>query len=258
MKYKDFAIGIAKEAGKIIRDNFKLGMERDWKPDNSPVTKADLDINRLVIESVKKEFPDHGVRGEEESYRANSEYLWVCDPIDGTIPFAHGIPICTFSLALVKNGKPIVGVIHDPFLERLFSAEEGKGTFLNEEQIYVSKQKDLANNALNLENFENAKYQLWELEKKLSFKNSKVLKLCSTAYACALVACGEFIASIFPHTGGHDIAAAKIIVEEAGGKVTDLFGQEQRYDQNIKGAIVSNGIVHKELVELTREFLSED
>jgi len=140
MTYKKFAIDLAKQAGKIMRANFALAMERKWKKDGSPVTETDLKINKLVIARVKKYFSGHGVLGEEESYHSEGkEYLWVCDPVDGTVPFSHGIPTFAFSLALVKNGKPILGVIYDAALDHLYVAEAGKGAHMNGRKIKVNK-----------------------------------------------------------------------------------------------------------------------
>lgn len=256
MEHKEFALDFAKRAGIIIKDNFSLGMKRDWKSDNTPVTITDISINRMLIEDTEKYFPDHDVKGEEEkSLRNNSEYLWVCDPVDGTIPFSHGIPICTFSLALVKNGEPILGVAYDPFMDRMFFAEKGKGSYLNNQAIKVSSKSTLLNSLIGYEAFARAKYDIKELSGILEALEVKTSKFNSFIYTGVLVAAGEFVASIFPNTTAHDIASLKIIVEEAGGKVTDLFGEEQRYDQEIKGAIVSNGLVHDQLVEIVGKLI---
>src|SRR3989338_6753886 len=102
--YKTFAINLAQKAGKIIRENFKANVKKEWKADGTPVTAIDLAVNKLVIESVQKEYPTHSILAEEESaMQEGSEYVWVCDPIDGTYPFSHGIPNFAFSLALVKD-----------------------------------------------------------------------------------------------------------------------------------------------------------
>lgn len=256
MEYKDFAINLAKQAGEIMLKNFKVGMTKQWKSDNSPVTESDLEINTLLISEIKKHFPTHNVLAEEESSQdQSSEYLWVCDPLDGTIPFAHGIPISTFSLALVKDGKSILGVVYDPFMNRLYYAEPGKGTYLNDQKITISAQRDLYNSTIALEAFSRARYHIDDLFKVLEDKGVKTIKPCSIIYPTALVAAGELLATIFPNDTVHDAAAIKIIVEEAGGKVTDLFGNDQRYDQQIKGFIASNGLVHDQLVDEVEKIL---
>ncbi len=258
MDYKEFAINLAKEAGEIIKKNFKLGMKKEWKSDNTPVTETDFKINRLVIDSVKKHFPTHSVLAEEgNNLQDGSEYTWVCDPLDGTIPFSHGIPTCVFSLALVKNGEPILGVIYDPFMDRMFFAEKDKGTFLNGAKVSVSKKKDLEKSVIGAGV---AKRDVFGVNKAifpLKEEDAKVMNLLSICYMGMLVASGEFVAAIFSHTSAHDLAALKIIVEEAGGKVTDLFGKDQRYDRPIKGGLMSNGLVHKKILDIIEKSRSK-
>jgi myo-inositol-1(or 4)-monophosphatase len=245
--YKDFAIGLAKQAGKIMLANFTLGMKKEWKDDNSPLTVTDTTINKLVINSVKKKFPKHGVLGEEESYNQDREYLWVCDPVDGTMPFSTGYPVFVFSLALVIKGESVLGVIYDPFLDRMFVGEKRKGALLNNKKIHVSTQKQLGGKMMiNIE----TNIMLSKARDLLSKKECIVLRLGSVTYASILVASGEFIGNMFEYNKPWDAAAAKVIVEEAGGKFTDLDGKEQRYDRPINGFIASNGFIHNELVKI--------
>jgi len=259
MQYKDFAIDIAREAGKIIKNNFVLGMEKKWKSDNSPVTETDLTVNELLLAGVKANFPDHRIRAEEKSdMKGTSEFVWVCDPVDGTIPFSHGIPICTFSLALTKNGESILGVAYDPFQDRLFTAVKGEGAHLNNKAIHVSKANRFKGSAGEFEMYETAYFNFFELAKHLTFKEGvKLMKFSSFVYPSMLVAAGELAFSLFPGTAPHDAAAVKVIVEEAGGKVTNIFGEEQRYDQDIQGLIVSNGVLHDQLVKLAKELVTK-
>ncbi len=255
-----FSKDFAKKAGKIMKDHFGLGMSKEWKKDNTPLTEADLKINKLLIEEINSRWPSHSVKGEEESSMNNqSEYTWVCDPIDGTIPYSHGMPISTFSLALTKNGKSILGVIYDPFGDRLFFAFQGEGTYLNDEKISVSKSTDFKSVTAGYEMFKNARFDINKLAEYFSMKKDvKMIKVSSFIYVSSLVAVGEFAFTIFPHIAPHDAAAVKIIVEEAGGKVTDLFGNEQRYDQDLQGVIASNGILHDELVKLSKQMVKRD
>ena len=144
MTYLEIAKDIALKAGGIMKQYFSFETHKELKQDHTPVTLADTTINSLVIQELKKHFPNHGVLGEEESnYDENNEYIWVCDPIDGTIPFSIGMPTNVFSLALTHNGEVILGVIYDPYLDRMVWAEKGKGTFCNGKQIFVSKAENL-------------------------------------------------------------------------------------------------------------------
>jgi myo-inositol-1(or 4)-monophosphatase len=231
-------------------------MKKEWKEDNSPVTVTDTTINRIVIDTIVKKFPGHAILGEEESLIIDSEYMWVCDPVDGTIPFSHGIPISTFSLALTQNGESIVGVTYDPFMDRMFYAEKGKGAFINNHQISVSESKSLKSSVLSIDKMKTSGYDTSESEEILIGKKVKIFGLKSLVYCGMLVACGEFIGTVFGGTTPWDGAAIKIIIEEAGGKVTDLYGNDQRYDKAIKGIIASNGFVHDELVSIIKKALT--
>ncbi len=254
MEYKQFAINLAKEAGSIMRAHFMLGMKKEWKEDNSPVTAADLLINQFVIDSVQKEFPTHSILAEEGSLMIEeSEYTWVCDPIDGTIPFSHGLGISVFSLALVQDGKSILGVVYDPFFDRLYYAEESKGAFLNRRPIKVSPQKFLDKGCVEFSIPYPRIAEFPSFYNNLCDTGAKVMDIRTTVHAGALVACGEFLATLYLFSHAHDVAALKILVEEAGGKVTDIDGNDQRYDRPINGAIISNGHVHEQLLEVIRK-----
>ncbi len=254
--FQEFAERFARKAGAIARDNFTLGMARQWKSDSTPVTETDLKVNTLLIKEVKELFPGHSVKGEEESNMlAGAEYVWVCDPIDGTIPFSHGIPTFTFSLALTHNGESILGVVYDPIGDRLFSAAKGEGAYLNGKKITVSQDESVKGVVGAFEMFDRAIYDIFPLVQQLLVEGSQMMALCSIIYPSMLLAAGEVGFTIFPHNTAHDAAAVKIIVEEAGGKVTDIFGEEQRYDQDVKGFIASNGKLHEKLVEMSKQLV---
>lgn len=256
--YGHFAIDIARKAGDIIRRDFSLDVRKVWKADNTPLTETDLIINQLVIDSVKQKFPSHSILAEEgNDFSKESEYVWVCDPLDGTIPFSHGIPTCTFSLALVHKGESILGVIYDPFMDRMNSAEKGRGAFMNGSRISVSSNIEIKSSLIGLIQWSDAKFDLSQLEHQLQLKGAKVLNAGSISYMGALVSSGGFTATIFPGDKPHDTAALKVLVEEAGGKVTDIFGNEQRYDRPIKGHVTSNGILHEKLLALVRETIKK-
>ena len=245
---------LASEAGKIMLGYFNSGASNPTlKSDRTIVTKADTDINDLVIKVLNEKTPSYSVWGEEQSsILSDSEYTWVCDPVDGTQPFAKVIPISTFSLALVnKDGNSVVGVVYDPFQDRLYEAVVGKGAFLNGKKITVSATNDLNGAYLDEELWINHEEQVSFDDPKddLNKAGAKVTTLCSACITGCFVAQGSYDALLFGQGKPEDIAALSVIVTEAGGKVTDLFGNKQRYDTNIKGAIVSNGLIHEALVE---------
>lgn len=250
-EYLDFAVALAREAGAIIRENFALGMRKEWKEDETPVTATDLRINRLVIDAVQRQYPDHAVLGEEGDAGPQGEYVWVCDPVDGTVPFSHGVPVCVFALALCRDGEPIAGVVYDPFMDRLFSAEKGGGAFCNGRPIRVNTAPTLRRQLVEAEYYGDGLYAPSVVEGLLSAGAVPLTQMC-VMYPAALVASGEFTGAVFHLTKPYDGAPLRVIIGEAGGKMTDIDGKEQRYDRPINGYIISNGLVHDELLRIVQ------
>lgn len=255
-QYLEFAKKLAKEVEEIALKYFSFETENIWKEDNTPLTKADTEINDLVIKRINEAYPDHSIHGEEKSdKKEGSQYIWVCDPIDGTMPFSCGLPIFTFSLALVdqSNGQPILGIVNDPIMKNMYWAYKDGGSYRNGKKILVAQNTTLFNTYLNIDgsgrdlNFSNL-----PLLKSLSEKKCKVMKLLSVIYGGVQVANGKFVGTVFYGPYPHDVATLKIIIEEAGGKVTDLNGEERRYDQDGLGFIASNGILHNEILECVK------
>lgn len=260
-QYLEFAKSLAKDAEEIALKYFSFEVENTWKEDGSPLTKADTEINDLVIKRVNETYPEHSIYGEEKSDRKeNSKYIWVCDPIDGTMAFSCGLPIFVFSIALVdqSNGLSILGLINDPVMKTMYWAYKDGGAYRNGQKIFVSKDttfKDtyFKNTYLNTGGSGKAVgFSNLPLIKTLSDKKCAVMKYPSFIYGGIQVANGKYVGAVFYHKYGHDVAALKIITEEAGGKVTDLNGEERRYDEDGLGCIVSNGIIHKELLEIVQ------
>lgn len=257
-EYLDFAIEIAKYAGKIMKEYFfEKENSIDYKEDKTPVTYADKKINEYLIKKVKQKYPTHGVDGEEAKSLNNNRYIWVCDPIDGTSMYTRHVPIAVFSLALVVDGQPVVGVVYDPFLDEMYTAIKGKGAFCNAKKISVNNKKYGDNgSSIDYYMWNNAKYDTLEVIKEIR-KDCKTSGLGSVAHASMLVANGKISGILFPATShGHcDIAASKLIVEEAGGRLTNFNGEDQRYDRDIDGAIISNGIIHEDLLKIIKNVL---
>ena len=255
-EYLDFAKDIAQEAGKIMLKYFKQKNISSYKDDNSIVTIADKEINSYLIEKVKEIYPEHCVDGEEEQF-GESKYVWVCDPIDGTAMYARGIPVAVFSLALVIDGVPVVGVIYDPFTDGLYTAIEGCGAYLNGNKISVNNYElDNIRTVCHCDMWTHGEYDIVKVFENLRTR-AKLKDIGTIARACTCVATGDFSLALFTGTvhKNCDVAAAKIIIEEAGGKVTDLYGNEQRYDTGINGAILSNGLIHDEVVDIVKELI---
>lgn len=244
---------IAHQAGDIMRQYFDADQERQIKDDGTPLTIADTTINRLVIEELAKVFPDDIVIGEEES---TGEYgmgrRWFCDPIDGTRAFTWGVPTAMFSLGLVVDGQPVLGVCYEPMLDKLYWAVEGEGSYCNDRSIKVS-QLSLDDGVVATIS---SQYRLRRGASYMDALLDRQPRIDMAAFSGAVaksvrVAEGRFVGYIEELVNPHDMAAVDVIVRQAGGKITDLDGQPLNYLMPFKGAIVSNSLVHDELVALS-------
>lgn len=257
--YLNFAKEIALYAGKTMLKYYNNLDNLEFKEDKTVVTLVDKDINKYLINKVKECYHEHSVNGEEENYNLGSDYVWVCDPLDGTGMYVNHIPVFVFSLALVYKGEPIIGVIYNPTENKMYTAIKNNGAYCNDKKINVNN-KDLGDLGYrtNIEIFNNKLIDEVSLISELK-SVSKISSIGSVARSSMAIASGDFSCDIFPGTshGNCDIAASQLIVTEAGGKVTDLFGNEQSYDKDIKGAIISNGVSHNKILEKVKKYLYE-
>ncbi len=251
MNELNFARSLAQKAGLIMVDLFAQ-VDGSVKTDGTIVTEADMRINRMVIDAVKTSYPDYSVLGEEESYMSSQNLgIWVCDPIDGTLPYSLGVPTSVFSLSLLDgNGMPIVAVVYDPFLEKIYWATKNGGAFENGLPLQVSSTKGLKKALIGNSGRSSTIVDAPRFKAYLYAHCHRPVVLHSFIYEAMLVASGKIAATVMTGSGAYDAASVKLIVEEAGGKVTDLFGEEQRYDRQIKGAIASNSSIHQEIVAI--------
>lgn len=244
----DFAMEMASDAGKIMKKYFRSeAIDTQWKADHTPLTIADKKINDLLIERVENHYPDHGVIGEESSYMEERDMVWVADPIDGTSPYTLGIPTSTFCLALVdrSDGQPVIAVVYDPFLDHLYTATKGKGTYLNDNKVKTSSAENFHHSYVAVNGFskkmENGKVLIrpGKLMERIRHHGGKCLTFQSHVYTAMKVASGELVASVLAFGSPWDAAAASLIVEEAGGIATDLNGRKRRYDEFANGTVVA-------------------
>ena len=246
---------LARQAGYIMQKNFHLGMKRETKEDNTPLTETDTAINDLVVRWISKDYPHIRVISEEGNYNVDgAEYTILCDPVDGTIPFCRGAPISTFVISVIKGNQPLAAIIYDPFLERMWEAEHKLGAFLNINEkcvpIRVSKHKTILRSNICMIWWDRSPYHLNDVCAKLMDEGATVGNPLTIAYYGGLLASGEQDATIFPGQKGWETAAMQLITEEAGGMVTDIYGDPMKYgpDGEIKGHIISNGQFHYQLV----------
>lgn len=250
LKEVEIATAIAREAGAVMTEYFDADQQRERKADGSPVTIADKQINHMVIERLSAAFPDDGIVGEEEStssYGAGRK--WLCDPIDGTKSFIWGVPTAMFSLALVIDGRPVVGVAYDPFLDRLYSGALGGGSFCNGEKLCVSDAPIGDAPVAFTGNLEKI-FLNPSLAKQVAATGADLIAIDGAVYKATLVARGKVAAYIGHGCGPYDIAAAEVIVTEAGGMVTNLAGEQLDYSNDFTGVLVSNGISQDEIISI--------
>ncbi len=254
-----FLLDLSQRAGEMAREAFNpMGVPYKSKKDTSPVTVTDIAINRMVIDEVKEKFPEWGVLGEELQWNVeNNKTLLLVDPIDGTRPFTFGMGTFGFLVALVIDGKPTIGVMSNPTVRRTLWAEVGNGAchYESGNPIKVSSAETIKGTMCCIDSSSTVSAHL---RKNLKLHNARAMGIYSGSEISALVAVGHATASFQELKSPHDVAAAKVVVEEAGGKVTDINGNEQRYDQKINGAIISNGKVHNELLALHKKAIAED
>lgn len=247
-KELEIAKNLAYLAGKIMLEYFDGDQQKEHKVDGSEVTIADKKINRMVIEELDKHFSD-GIIGEEESTAGyGGGRRWFCDPIDGTKAYVQGLPTATFSLALVVEGKPVLGTVYDPFLDRLYYGQKGQGSFCNDKKLRVSAE-NIDGNFVGINNHFEKIIKDPKYFEMLVEMGAKTTPIHGTVYKGTLVARGKFVGFIEPGTNAHDVAAIQVIVEEAGGKITGVNGEILDYSQPFKHAIVSNGLVHDQLIQ---------
>lgn len=219
---------------------------------NNLVTEADHASEKAILDVIRGQFPGHQVLTEETgAIVQDSEYKWIIDPIDGTVNFAHGIPLNCVSIAVEKEGTIILGAIYNPHLRELFFAEKGKGATLNDKPIRVSDQDKVINACLvtgfpyTYINMPNGPLETFS---KFVRKGVPVRRLGSAAIDLCWVACGRFDGFYEHKLEPWDSAAGYLLVEEAGGKVTDHEGNPFSVYQH--RVLATNGKIHGEMVEV--------
>ncbi|MDW8109889.1 MAG: inositol monophosphatase family protein [Candidatus Kryptonium sp.] len=261
MNYLSSAIEIAKEAGKFLKMNIgKVKNIERKKEEINLVTEIDKASERKIIQYIKSKFPHHDILSEESGASVEkSDYKWIIDPLDGTTNYTHSFPVFCVSIALEYKGEVILGVVYDPNFDELFYAEKGKGAFLNGKRISVSKTDVLIKSMLATgfpynvkENPDNC------IEHFVNFLMSAqaIRRLGSAALDLVYVACGRLDGFWEVDLNPWDVAAGKIIVEEAGGKVTDFYGN--KFNIYTKGIVASNGIIHEQMLEVIKKGLNKN
>ena len=253
-RYRQVAREIAERAGKLLLDEFQKPHHLEYKADASIVTMADRRSEEFIVDRLRAHFPEHAIVAEEGGGEETpSEYCWYVDPLDGTTNFAHSYPAFCVSLALARGEKILVGVVHDPTRGETFHAVSGKGAWLNRKRIYVSGTEGVAGGlfatgfpALNRDNNPNIFYY-----DRFTHCSHGVRRGGSAALDLSYVACGRLDGFWEFNLKPWDVAAGWLLVQEAGGTVSDLKGL--RYYLGAKEIAASNGRIHDELERVFAE-----
>jgi myo-inositol-1(or 4)-monophosphatase len=252
----DIAIDAALEAGRFLKMSVGKAkeVERKFGQETNLVTEIDKKAEEMIISRIRKRHQHHGFLGEESGgHNRHSEYRWIIDPLDGTTNFTHGLPIFCVSIGLEFKGEMLLGVVYDPNLDELFTAERGKGAYLNRRPIRVSRNAKLVE-SLVVTGFP---YDIRSNPDEAvgHFRNfikeaQAVRRLGSAALDLCYVAAGRFDGYWEVSLNPWDMAAGTLIVQEAGGKYTDFRGFPSTiYD---KPVLASNGLIHEQMVEVLR------
>ena len=244
-------IQAARGAAEIALKYFRRGVEVTFKPDRSPVTRADREAEQVIVEILGRAFPEHGFLGEELGARGLKEVRWIVDPIDGTRNFVRGIPIWAVLIALEERGEITAGVILNPVSGELWTARKGGGAFLGGERLRVSEvssldKATLIHASLNLMrrsgHWDSFTRLLDATDRQRGFGDF----MCYT-----VVAEGKAeIAVEAPDLKPWDLAPVRLLVEEAGGRFTDFAGSPSIYSGT---ALASNGRLHDAALALIRD-----
>ncbi len=250
---------IAREAGALLMEYFRRRVKIEYKGEADLVTEADRNSEALIIRRVREQFPTHAVLGEESGSVAataasDAGYRWYVDPLDGTTNFAHGFPVFCVSLGIERlnsQGKAerVAGVVYDPTRDELFSAELGRGAFLNGVKVNVSATASLKDSLIatgfpSQKRHKNPNIYFYH---QLTLKTHGVRRAGSAALDLCYVACGRTDAFWEFNLNPWDTAAGVLIVQEAGGRITDFAGGE--FDIASRQVFATNGLIHESLLK---------
>ncbi len=251
---------IAREAGALLMDYFRQNVKVEYKGEADLVTVADRKSEALIRERIGRHWPTHDILGEEGGLAdTGSDYRWYVDPLDGTTNFAHGFPVFCVSMALDYKGKRIAGVIYDPTRDELFAAEKGSGAYLNQQRIHVSGTENLAEClvATGFPSHKRHKNPNIFFYHQITLHTHGVRRAGSAALDLCCVACGRFDGFWEFNLNSWDTAAGVLIVQEAGGQVTDFKGGPFQLDS--RETLASNGLVHPAMLsEFEQVFNARD
>jgi len=249
---KKTAREMAREAGSILKERLGRPGKVDFKGEVDIVTEMDRKSEGLIVGRIRRDFPDHGIITEEsDELTTRGGYRWIIDPLDGTTNYAHGNPVFCVSIAFEDHGEVTLGVVYNPMLDELFMAQKHCGATLNDEAISVSETPSLERSLLATGfpyDLRTSKQNNFDHFRDFSIKAQAIRRAGAAALDLSYVACGRFDGFWEMKLSPWDTAAAVLIVEEAGGRVTGFEGEEF---SNFKPlCLASNGSIHDEMLSV--------
>ena len=245
----------AGEAGEILLANFRQRHQIRYKGRFDLVTEADTASEALIIQKIRTHYPNHEIVTEESGLFPGTQGTWYIDPLDGTINYAHGLPMFAVSMAYSEHGQTCLAVVYDPIRGEFFSAERGQGAYLNDERIQVSEAASLTDSLL----VTGFPYNAWETPRnnldnygRFARLTQGVRRLGSAALDLCYVAAGRLDGYWELEIKAWDIAAGTLIVEEAGGRVTDMDGNPD-YFQPPYSIIAAPAPLHAKMLDVIQD-----
>jgi myo-inositol-1(or 4)-monophosphatase len=246
--YLTFMQELAREAGSVLVSYFgKVAIE--YKGEVDLVTEADRKSEKLIVSRIRQQWPSHDLIGEEGSRtETGSDFRWYVDPLDGTTNFAHRYPVFCVSIALEYKGERISGVVYDPCRDEMFAVEKGAGSRLNGHAIRVSEVQHLAESlvATGFPSHKRHKNPNIHFYHQITLRSHGVRRAGSAALDLCCVACGRYDAFWEFNLNPWDTAAGVLLVQEAGGKVTNFTGGP--FELSSREVLASNSLIHDELL----------
>lgn len=251
------AIEAAKEAGKFLKYNVGRvrHVERKEGEERNLVSEIDRGSEERIISIIRRHYPNHAILAEESGASTSaSDYTWVIDPLDGTTNFLHGVPIFCVTIAIEYKGEIVAGVVYDPNLDELFTAEKGSGAYLNGKRLSVSTTSRLIESLLvtgfPYDIAENPQNAIGHFVNFL-VEARGIRRLGSAALDLSYVAAGRFDGFWEVNLNPWDMAAGMLFVREAGGRVSDFAGEESTIYK--KQVLASNGRIHEAMLAVLRK-----
>ena len=249
MEYLDFAIELAREAGGVLKHYMRREKHVELKGRANLVTVADKESEALVIRRIRERYPDHAILAEESGASSGSDSKWIIDPLDGTTNFAHQYPFFCVSIGFEQAGQLVCGAVYDPWRDEMFAAAHGEGAFVNGERMQVSDVDKLAN-ALIMTGFSYGVLDKMDIAlgqfRAFLFESQGVRRGGSAALDLCYIALGRVDGFWEMDLHPWDTVAGAVILEEAGGRVSDFPGGP--FSIYGKQIVASNGKIHDEMV----------